>query len=111
MHPGTKNNIIRESWLGADFEDPKSPIMLEDEFSNARIANNPLEPHGLIVDPTGDKLTIYISTQSVYSMKEGIAASLNLDESNLHVIQADTGGAFGSKSAIYPEYIIAPTPP
>ena len=40
-------------------------------------------------------------------MKEGIAASLNLDESKVHVIQADTGGAFGSKSAIYPEYIIA----
>jgi carbon-monoxide dehydrogenase large subunit len=59
------------------------------------------------VDPAGDKLTIYISTQSVYSMKEGIAASLNLDESKVHVIQADTGGAFGSKSAIYPEYIIA----
>ena len=25
----------------------------------------------------------------------------------MRVIQADTGGAFGSKSAIYPEYIIA----
>jgi carbon-monoxide dehydrogenase large subunit len=90
-----------------DYEDPKSPVVLESEFTNARVANNPLEPHGLIVDSDGSKLTIYISTQSVYSMKEGIAASLKLDESQLHVIQADTGGAFGSKSAIYPEYIIA----
>src|SRR5271169_2280203 len=90
-----------------DFEDPKSPIILEDEFSNARIANNPLEPHGLIADSDGSKLTIYISTQSVYSMKEGITAALKLDEPDVHVIQSDTGGAFGSKSAIYPEYIIA----
>ncbi len=108
IHPGTKSNIIRESWIGVDdFEDPKSPIVLEDSFSNARIANNPLEPHGLIADFDGSKLTIYVSTQSVYSMKEGIAASLKLDESDVQVIQADTGGAFGSKSAIYPEYIVA----
>ena len=108
IHAGSKSNIIRESWMGVDeFEDPKSPVVLEGDFINARIANNPLEPHGLIVDSDGSKLTIYISTQSVYSMKEGIVASLKLDESQVQVIQADTGGAFGSKSAIYPEYIIA----
>jgi carbon-monoxide dehydrogenase large subunit len=107
LHPGTQSNIIRQSWMGQDFEDPKPPVVLEGEFSNARIANNPLEPHGLIADYDGSKLTVYISTQSVFSTKEGIGASLNLDESKVHVIQADTGGAFGSKSAIYPEYIIA----
>ncbi len=107
IHKGTKSNIIRESWMGEDFEDPKSPVVLEDEFTNSRIVNNPLETHGLIVDTDGSRLTIYVSTQSVYSMKEGIAASLKLDESQLRIIQADTGGAFGSKSAIYPEYIIA----
>ena len=107
LHAGTQSNIIRESWMGDDFEDPQSPIVLEDEFSVARIVNNPLEPHGLIADFDGDKLTVYISTQSVYSIKSGIAASFNLDSSKVHVIQADTGGAFGSKSAIYPEYVVA----
>ena len=107
MHPGTQSNVISQTWLGNDFEDPNSPIVLEDEFNNARIANNPLEPHGLISDFNGSKLTIHISTQSVNSMQEGISASLGLDKNQVHVIQADTGGAFGSKSAIYPEYIIA----
>lgn len=107
IHPGTQSNIIREGCMGVDFEDPKLPVILEDEFVNARIVNNPLEPHGLIADYDGLKLTIYISTQSVYSMQEGIGDSLKLDKSQLHVIQADTGGAFGSKSAVYPEYIIA----
>ena len=104
IHDGTNSNVIREGWLGVDFEDPKSPIILEDEFANARIANNPLRSHGLIADYDGTKLTIYVSTQSVYSMQEGISGSLRLDKSKLHVIQADTGGAFG---AIYPEYLIA----
>lgn len=107
MHEGTKSNLILQAWVGQAFEDPQTPVILEDEFTNARIANNPLETHGLIADSDGSKLTIYISTQSVYSMKEGIAASLKIDKSKVHVIQADTGGAFGSKSAIYPEYLIA----
>ena len=32
LHPGTKSNIIRQDWIGGDFEDPKSPVVLEDEF-------------------------------------------------------------------------------
>ncbi|MGO8807167.1 MAG: xanthine dehydrogenase family protein molybdopterin-binding subunit [Candidatus Bathyarchaeia archaeon] len=107
MHPRTQSNVISQTWVGNDFEDPNSPVVLEDEFANARIANNSLEPHGLIADFDGSRLTVYISTQSVNSMQEGISASLKIDRKQLHVIQADTGGAFGSKSAIYPEYIIA----
>ncbi len=107
LHTELQSNIIRQTWMGKDFEDPKSPVVLEDEFSVARIVNNPLEPHGLIANPEGGKLTVFISTQSVYSIKEGICAALKLNESNVRVIQADTGGAFGSKSAIYPEYVIA----
>src|SRR5208283_5733687 len=107
LHAGTKSNIITQRWLGTDFEDPKSPVVLEDEFSVARIVNNPLEPRGLIADYDGSQLTVYISTQAVFGIKEGLASTLKLDESAVRVIQADTGGAFGVKSAIYPEYIIA----
>ena len=44
MHPRTQSNVISQTWLGNDFEDPNSPVVLEDEFTNARIANNPLNP-------------------------------------------------------------------
>ena len=76
LHRGTKSNIIMQRWLGTDFEDPKSPVVLEDEFSVARIVNNPLEPRGLIADYDGSKLTVYISTQAVFSIKEGLASTL-----------------------------------
>ncbi|MGA2680775.1 MAG: xanthine dehydrogenase family protein molybdopterin-binding subunit [Candidatus Bathyarchaeia archaeon] len=107
LHAGTKSNIITQRWLGTDFEDPKSPVVLEDEFSIARIVNNPLEPRGLIADYDGSNLTVYISAQAVFSIKDGLVSSLKLDESKVRVIQADTGGAFGAKSALYPEYIMA----
>ncbi|MGA3289466.1 MAG: xanthine dehydrogenase family protein molybdopterin-binding subunit [Candidatus Bathyarchaeia archaeon] len=107
LHAGTKSNIITQRWLGPDFEDPESPVVLEDEFSVARIVNNPLEPRGLIADYDGSKLTVYISTQAVFGIKDGLTSTLKLDESKVRVIQADTGGAFGVKSALYPEYVIA----
>jgi carbon-monoxide dehydrogenase large subunit len=102
MHSETQSNVITQTWVGNDFEDPDSSVVLEDEFTNARIVNNPLETHGLIADFDGSKLTIYMCTQSVNSMLEGISGSLKLDKKHLRVIQTDTGGAFGSKSAIYP---------
>jgi carbon-monoxide dehydrogenase large subunit len=107
LHAGTESNIIAQRWLGPDFDDPKSPIILEDEFSIARIVNNSLEPRGIIADYDGSNLTIYISTQSVFSIKDGLISALKIDESKVRVIQADTGGAFGAKSALYPEYVMA----
>ena len=107
IHKGTPSNIIRQTPMGNDFEDPKSPVVLEDEFAVARIVNNPLEPRGIIADYDGSRLTIYISTQAVFSIKGGLSGALKLDGSKIRVLQADTGGAFGSKSATYPEYVIA----
>lgn len=107
IHSGTKSNIIMQSWLGAKFDDPKSPIVLEDEFTIGRIVNNPLEPRGIVADYNGDRLTVYISTQAVFSIKRGLCSILKLDSSKVRVVQADTGGAFGVKSALYPEYVIA----
>jgi carbon-monoxide dehydrogenase large subunit len=107
IHAGTKSNIIRQSWMGTDFEDPKSPVVLEDAFTIGRIVNNPLEPRGIIADYDGSRLTVYISTQAVFSIKAGLCGVLNLDSSKVRVIQADTGGAFGVKSATYPEYVMA----
>ncbi len=107
LHAGTRSNILKQSWIGADFVDPPSPVVLEDEFTINRIVNNPLEPRGIIADYDGARLTVWISTQSVFSIKRGLSSTLGLKSSEVHVIQADTGGAFGVKSALYPEYVMA----
>jgi aerobic carbon-monoxide dehydrogenase large subunit len=107
LHAGTRSNVIQQSWIGADFDDPPSPVMLEEEFTIDRIVNNPLEPRGIIADYDGARLTVYISTQAVFSIKRGLCNTLKLESSNVRVVQADTGGAFGVKSALYPEYVMA----
>ena len=107
IHEGTKSNIIKEAVLGSQSEEPNADVIVEDKLFNARIMPNPIEPRGIIADYDGERLTVYISTQSVHSIKRGLSSSLNMDPGKIRVIQADTGGAFGSKGGLYPEYVIA----
>jgi carbon-monoxide dehydrogenase large subunit len=107
IHPGTASNVFSEASAGRAFRDPPSPVVLEDVLVNGRIVPNPLEPRGVVVDWDGRRLTVYASTQSVTSFHEGFRDTLKLPPDAIRVVQMDTGGAFGSKGGLYPEYVIA----
>ncbi|MDG6983083.1 MAG: xanthine dehydrogenase family protein molybdopterin-binding subunit [Nitrososphaerota archaeon] len=106
IHRQMKDNLVAESVLGKDFK-ANAPIELEDTLRMARMSPNPLEPRGLVAAYDGSMLTVYASTQSVFSWREGLAGSLGMPEDKIRVVQMDTGGAFGSKGGIYPEYVVA----
>jgi len=106
IHPGTKSNVVNRVQLGQDFESD-APVVLEDELVNERICPNPVETRGLVAHYDGSRLTVWASTQSVHTWKSGICSAMQLPREAVRVVQMDTGGAFGSKSAIYPEYAVA----
>jgi carbon-monoxide dehydrogenase large subunit len=106
LHASAKSNLVVDKWLGKEF-DIEAPVVIEDSFFNRRVATNPIETRGVVADYRDGRLTLWISTQSVSSIKEGICEVLHLEEDKVRVIQADTGGAFGLKGGIYPEYVIA----
>lgn len=107
IHPGTKSNILASFQLGREFHLHDSTLVLEDTLVNRRISPNPLEPRGLVAQYDGSRLTVWASTQSVHAWKEGLCESMGLAPSSVRIVQVDTGGAFGSKGGIYPEYVIA----
>ncbi len=107
IHPGTTSNVAGTGTVGAAFDDPAVPVVIEETLRNERVVPNPLEPRGVVVQWDGRRLTVYASTQSVPSWQEGFMESLHLPKEAVRVIQMDTGGAFGSKGGIYPEYIVA----
>lgn len=106
IHEEMKNNIFYSAELGEKFEH-EAPVIISDKLSNERVIPNPIETRGLIAYYNGDMLTIWGSTQSVHSWREGFASILKIPLEKIRVIQTYTGGAFGSKSSIYPEYVIA----
>ncbi len=107
IHSGMTRNVIAEGRFGKDFPDPNSSVVLEDVLFNDRISANPLEPRGLVTSFSEGILDVWISTQSVHSIKEGLSESLELAPDKIRVMQMDTGGAFGTKGGLYPEYVIA----
>ncbi len=107
IHPGTRSNLMGSGKVGQPFDDPTGAVVLEATLRNERVVPNPLETRGVVVLWDGHRLTVYASTQSVPSFQEGFAESLHLPKKAVRVIQMDTGGAFGSKGGIYPEYIVA----
>ncbi|MEM0074740.1 MAG: xanthine dehydrogenase family protein molybdopterin-binding subunit [Nitrososphaerota archaeon] len=107
IHPGTSSNEFGKVEMGKDFEIKDASIVIEKTLKNERIIPNPIEPRGVVTDYDGSTLTVWISTQSVHSIRGGMATALGIDKNSIRVIQTDTGGAFGTKSALYPEYVIA----
>lgn len=106
IHPSMSSNLASEGTLGKDFA-MKAPVEVEETLSMARVVPNPLETRGVVVAYDGSVLKVYASTQSVFSWKEGFEQSLGLKGGAVRVVQMDTGGAFGSKGGIYPEYLVA----
>lgn len=70
-----------------------------------RLAPVPMEPRGVVAsfDRVADQLTIWRSTQSPFLTRSLLAAVTGRPESSIRVIAPDVGGAFGAKSAMYPD--------
>ena len=74
-------------------------------LAHPRLAQVPMEPRGILAsyDREQDLLTVWRSTQSPFLTRNLLAAVLQRPESSIRVIAPDVGGAFGSKSALYPD--------
>jgi carbon-monoxide dehydrogenase large subunit len=72
---------------------------------HSRLAQVPMEPRAIaaVYDRTTDRLTVWRSTQSPFLTRTTLSAVLGRPESSIRVIAPDVGGAFGSKSSLYPD--------
>lgn len=107
IYPGLKSNAFVDRMFGEDFTPDSSDIVIEKRMVNRRIATNPIEPRGIVTAYDGDKLTVWTGTQSAHSIRGGLCEAMGLPEDRVRVVQMDTGGAFGLKGGIFPEYIVA----
>jgi len=74
-------------------------VSVEATYRVSTHTHAPLEPHGVLAQWDGDELTIYASTQGVFTVKEGIAEALNIPRTKIRVICEHMGGGFGGKLA------------
>jgi carbon-monoxide dehydrogenase large subunit len=64
-----------------------------------------MEPRAIAAhyDQQADRLTVWRSTQSPFLTRNALSTVLGRPEDRIRVIAPDVGGAFGSKSSLYPD--------
>ena len=73
-------------------------LVREDLFFYEGSTHLPLEQHAAVADWSGDKLTLWSSTQTPHYVHRALTKVLELPASRIRVIACPNGGGFGGKS-------------
>jgi xanthine dehydrogenase YagR molybdenum-binding subunit len=83
-------------------------LVLERTFETSVQMHTALEPHSCVAHwEAADKLTIYLSTQSVSDAADDVSERWELPRENVRVLADYIGGAFGAKTFIQPHSLAA----
>jgi len=77
----------------------EADVTVEATYRITTHTHSPLETHGVIAQWDGDELTIYASTQGIFTVKEGVSEALKIPRTKVRVICEHMGGGFGAKLA------------
>ena len=77
------------------------------EIVNNRIITNFLEPRAALgrYDAASNRFVLNVGCQSVHGIRRQLSRALGVGEGDVRVVSRDVGGAFGSRSVLYPEYV------
>jgi len=74
-----------------------SKTIVEASYEDGYKAHAPIETHSATCAFEGDKLTMWVSSQTPFGTREQVANSLNMPLENVHIKQIFIGGGFGGK--------------
>ena len=82
--------------------------IVEREYTNPSVQHVPMETHVVIAQwKTGDRVELWTSAQSPFTVRDLFCHAFNLPLSNVHVSIPNVGGGFGGKAGIHLEPLIA----
>ena len=82
--------------------------VVQGTFRTGRQTGTPIEPRGVLADPTQPVFTVWSSNQAPHWLRDALADRFGLDAHEIRVIAPDVGGGFGIKSMVYPEELLIP---
>jgi len=76
-------------------------------LENNRVTANAIEPRCAIGAVSGDRYTLYTTSQDPHGLRSKLASAvLHVPETKIRVVAPDVGGGFGMKSSIYPDDVL-----
>ncbi|HJQ42939.1 MAG TPA: xanthine dehydrogenase family protein molybdopterin-binding subunit, partial [Jatrophihabitantaceae bacterium] len=93
---------------GAPIDDAlrDAEVTVSRRFIQQRLIPAFMEPRAVVVQPSGDNVTVWSATQIPHILRVMLALTLGLPEHKVRVIAPDVGGGFGGKIPVTPEEIL-----
>ena len=85
----------------------RADIVVKRRYTSDASQGVPIEPHAVIAQWQGDRVTIWSSSQVPYIARSGVAQTLQIPEANVRVIVPLLGGGFGAKCDFHFEAHVA----
>jgi len=110
IHAEATDNVAYDWHMGdedatnAAFAKAANVVSLD--VGDNRIIVNSMEPRGCYAEMEGDRIHVAINGQGVWGPKDQLAEVLNIPADDIRVTNPDTGGGFGMKGMMYPEYFV-----
>lgn len=82
-------------------------VVIRREYRTPTALHTALEPHGAVAEWSGDRLTIWESTQGIFNTRSDVAEAFGLKHSQVRVIKEYMGGGFGAKNGAHASTYIA----
>jgi carbon-monoxide dehydrogenase large subunit len=106
LFPEHGTNVVMDKSVGDDDWAGKADIVVRARFHNQRVAPLPLETNAALAVPErGGRLTMWVSCQAQFSVRDDIASALGMAPGDLDVVSPAVGGGFGAKIDTYPEHV------
>jgi aerobic carbon-monoxide dehydrogenase large subunit len=114
-HPDLGTNVSAtwvfdsaEAGTGGNVDDAirDAEVTIERTYRQQRLVPAFIEPRSVLVDPTGEQITMWSTTQIPHILKLMLALTTGTSENKLRVIAPDVGGGFGGKLQVTPEEVI-----
>jgi xanthine dehydrogenase YagR molybdenum-binding subunit len=86
------------SWGEAEAALAEAPVRIEATYRTPREYNVPIEPHGLVAQWSGDRLTVWEPSQWINGMSRTYAEWFGVPYENVRLVSPFIGGGFGSKA-------------
>ncbi|MFF2142270.1 xanthine dehydrogenase family protein molybdopterin-binding subunit [Kitasatospora sp. NPDC058190] len=108
LFDGLSNTALRGE-AGQPVDDSvwrEAAAVVQGRYRQQLLMPSPMECRTILAVPEGDRLTVWSGHQMPHRLKRELAALLGWSADRIRVVVPDTGGAFGSKSAAFPEFVV-----
>ena len=111
LHEKFQGNVANQVQLSiGDVERgfKEADVIVEREYRTKTVHQGYIEPHTATAWwRPDDKITLWVSTQGHFTIRERTAAVLGIPSSRIKVIPMEIGGGFGGKTTVYIEPVAA----